>query len=800
MRQRERTRVRAKKSLANCNRWNSMSLSRLAVRQSLVVSRCLTRASESGVTRGEGQSFDQVLLVRSDRERCRRTSRAPLLAVVSERTLRTRSGARWGHAIAVLRCGAMSAAGPSVQLERLAAVVRGWVEAMLHRTARTRELVQGVPKSRYAVAAADVVRLLADAERPGGEAVAAATEEAWRGAVSAGSRFAALRDGASLDDAAARVVAVLAALEHDPDLERACAYAWDDFTRKRPDGGFLVDLVAGDDEAARDRVRAALAPDGALRALRIALVGSLADADTVPPSRRTVRLADRIIAYLQGDDGLDPLLDGVMSVQPPTERKAIVMAPPILDVAAKALRLAAGGAPARALLLGPVGVGKTMVVRALAAEVGRPVVRVDVGELLRGPDRLDERMARIGREAMLRRAVVVLRGGTALEDQATPLAERLAELARRLPCAVVFTNHVRPPWLVHAVPELVEVVVPAPGVHEREALWRAGLGADRALVDDDTVEEVAGRFALGGSAITRAAERAVVQGRLRGKHHLGIGDLTESARLMLQHRLGTVARRIQPGFTWDDLVLPDDTLDTIKELVAFAKHRARLLEDWGWSKKLPYGRGVSAVMAGPPGTGKTMVAQIIAGEMGYDLYLIELAQVVNKYVGETEKNLARVFDEAESSHAILFFDEADALFAKRTEVKSSNDRYANLEVNYLLQRMETYNGITLLATNLEQGLDEAFKRRVRFSIMFEMPEPPVREALWRSMFPSEVKVADDVPWTRLAEKYEMAGGYIKKAALRAAARAIARGKDATVTAADLELSATLEYREMGRVG
>ena len=225
-----------------------------------------------------------------------------------------------------------------------------------------------------------------------------------------------------------------------------------------------------------------------------------------------------------------------------------------------------------------------------------------------------------------------------------------------------------------------------------------------------------------------------------------------------------------------------------------------MLEDWGWAKKLPYGRGVSAIMAGPPGTGKTMTACLLGKFTGRDVYKIDLALVVSKYIGETEKNLAKVFDQAQHKGWILFFDEADALFAKRTEVKSSNDRYANLEVNYLLQRMETYNGITLLATNLEQGLDEAFKRRVRFSIMFEMPEPPVREALWRSMFPLEVKVADDVPWARLAVKYEMAGGYIKKAALRAAARAIARGKDATVTAADVELAAALEYREMGRVG
>jgi SpoVK/Ycf46/Vps4 family AAA+-type ATPase len=693
----------------------------------------------------------------------------------------------------------MTASSSVLQLDRLASVVRGWVEALLHRTARVKDGVAGVPRSRYAVAAADVVRLLTDAGRASGGAIADQSEAAWRTAIEPGSRFAALCTGAGLDDAAMRVVAVLAALEHDPDLERACAYAWDDFTRKRPDAGFLTELLAADDPAARERFRATLAAESPLRTLRIVLVGAPAEADTVPPARRTVRLADRIIAHLQGDDAIDPTLDGVVTLAPPAKRDAIVMAPTQIELTAKALRLAAAP-PARILIAGPAGIGKLMLVRALATEVGRPVLRVDVGELLRGPERLDERMARVGREAMLRGAVVVLRAGGALEDQASPLAERLAELARRLPGPVVFTSHLRPSWLVHSVPELVEVLMPAPGVHDRAALWRSGLGADRSLVDDDTIEEVAGRFALGGASIVRAAERAGIQARLRGRDRLSISDLTESARLMLQHRLGTVARRIQPGFTWDDLVLPDDTLDTLKELVAFAKHRAHLLEDWGWAKKLPYGRGVSAVMAGPPGTGKTMVAQILAGELGYDLYLIELAQVVNKYVGETEKNLARVFDEAENSHAILFFDEADALFAKRTEVKSSNDRYANLEVNYLLQRMETYNGITLLATNLEQGLDEAFKRRVRFSIMFEMPEPPVREQLWRSMFPAEVKVADDVPWQRLAEKYEMAGGYIKKATLRAAARAIARGKDATVTAADLELAAALEYREMGRVG
>jgi SpoVK/Ycf46/Vps4 family AAA+-type ATPase len=258
-----------------------------------------------------------------------------------------------------------------------------------------------------------------------------------------------------------------------------------------------------------------------------------------------------------------------------------------------------------------------------------------------------------------------------------------------------------------------------------------------------------------------------------------------------------MAQRIPTGFTWDDLVLPADTMEGVREVVHFARHRPFLLEEWGFAAKLPYGRGVSAIMAGPPGTGKTMVAQLLARELGYDLYRIDLSQVVNKYIGETEKNLARIFDEAETSHAVLFFDEADSLFAKRTDVKSSNDRYANLEVNYLLQRMETFDGVTLLATNIEQGLDEAFKRRVRFTIQFELPEAPERARLWRSMFPAKVPLAPNIDWSLLAKRFVMAGGYIKKAAVRAALRAVESRR--AVTTEDLLEAANHEYREMGRI-
>ncbi|MBK9035982.1 MAG: ATP-binding protein [Myxococcales bacterium] len=695
----------------------------------------------------------------------------------------------------------MASVAPSTsdQLDEIAAIARGWLEALLRRTARAPDAVEGVPRSRFAVAASDVVRILDGARTGAGGADD--VDPRWAALGARPGRLATLASGLGLTDLELRIVAAMIAPEHDPDLERAYAFAWDDFTRKRPDVGFLIELVGGDDAARRGAVRSALAPEGALRRLRVVLVGVAADTDVTPPARRPARLADRVIGFLQGDDGLDPALDGVVALAPPATVADVVAAPAVVAVVRRALTQA-GAAPPRVLVHGSAGIGKTLLVRALATEAGRSVVRVDVAELVRAPDRLDERMARIAREAGLRGAITLFHEVGVFAEVAPGLTERFADLVRRTPGPVVLTAHVRPPWLTPAVPELVEVAVPGPTLHERIELWQRGLagvgGGD--LVDPGEVRAIAARFALGGGAIRRAAERAVSQARLRGDARIDLAALGESARLMLQHRLGTVARRIEPGFVWDDLVLPDDTHDTIRELCNFAKYRAALLEEWGWARKLPYGRGVSAIMAGPPGTGKTMVAQLLARELGYDLYLIELAQVVNKYVGETEKNLARVFDEAENSHAILFFDEADALFAKRTEVKSSNDRYANLEVNYLLQRMETYNGVTLLATNLEQGIDDAFKRRVRFTIQFEMPEPPVRTALWKSMFPPESKVAEDIDWERLGARFEMSGGYIKKAALRAAARAMDRGSDATITGADLELAAGLEYREMGRIG
>jgi SpoVK/Ycf46/Vps4 family AAA+-type ATPase len=465
------------------------------------------------------------------------------------------------------------------------------------------------------------------------------------------------------------------------------------------------------------------------------------------------------------------------------------------------VRRALEAAAPRLLLAGRPGSGRAALIEALLGEHGRPVVRVDLAALLEDPRTGPARLAAALREAALRGGAGVLEGDRVESEPRRGQVDAIGAAVAGAPVPVVFVLRERASWLVDAVPDLVELDVPPPDARQRLELWRRALPTGHAPAEADDVALVAGRYAFTGGAIALAARRAVTAAQLRdpAAPRVTLADLGEAARLMFSHRLGTVAQRIPTGFLWDDLVLPDDTLEQIREVVHFARERPFLLEQWGFARKLPYGRGVSAILAGPPGTGKTMVAQLLAGELGYDLFRVDLAQVVNKYVGETEKNLARIFEEAQDSHAVLFFDEADALFAKRTDVRSATDRYANLEVNYLLQRMETYDGVTLLATNLEQGLDEAFKRRVRFAIQFELPDADERERLWRSMLPADVPLAADIDWRALAEKFEMAGGYIKKAVIRAALTAARARPRRAVTDADLQAAGVREYREMGRL-
>jgi SpoVK/Ycf46/Vps4 family AAA+-type ATPase len=288
-----------------------------------------------------------------------------------------------------------------------------------------------------------------------------------------------------------------------------------------------------------------------------------------------------------------------------------------------------------------------------------------------------------------------------------------------------------------------------------------------------------------------------VAAQARGLERPAAEDLDFGARHASSSRLGDLAVRLSPGYRWDDLVVPDRQRDLLRSVSAYLRHRDRVLSEWGYERTVARTQGLKVLFAGESGTGKTMAAQVLAAELGLDLFRVDLATVVSKYIGETEKNLERIFAAADGSNAILFFDEADALFGKRSEVSDSHDRYANIEVAYLLQRMDAYPGAVILATNFKRNIDDAFIRRLDFVIDFPFPEPEDRKRIWRLVLPSEAPVADDVDLDFLAVQFKLSGGAIRNCSLAAAFRAADEG--AAIAMRHLVRAVAQEYAKQGRL-
>jgi ATP-dependent 26S proteasome regulatory subunit len=301
--------------------------------------------------------------------------------------------------------------------------------------------------------------------------------------------------------------------------------------------------------------------------------------------------------------------------------------------------------------------------------------------------------------------------------------------------------------------------VKKPTASEQRALWLTMLD-ERAVLLDGALDRLVSQFDLDADSIS-----AVHSITLAAQADNLEQALWDGCRVQARPRLDDLAQRIEASATWDDIVLPEAQLRVLREIAMHVRRRQRVYETWGWNKKQSRGLGISALFAGASGTGKTMAGEVLANELQLDLYRIDLSAVVSKYIGETERNLKRVFDAAEAGGAILLFDEADALFGKRTEVQDSHDRYANIEISYLLQRMEQYRGLAILTTNLLEALDKAFLRRIRFVVNFPFPDFALRQEIWRRVFPHELPQKAVDP-SRLA-RLNIAGGNIRNIALNA---------------------------------
>jgi len=440
---------------------------------------------------------------------------------------------------------------------------------------------------------------------------------------------------------------------------------------------------------------------------------------------------------------------------------------------------------------GPRGAGRRTAIAAAAAAIDRPAIALDSGRLR--ASELDDAARALCADAVLRGAVAVIADIDRITS-AEP-AEIHATLARVLddvpgPCAVTTSA---PGLELPVARGIHRVSWHVADVATRLVLWQAALGDDAPPVEQ--LREVALRHRLGPGGIRAAAAAARVTA-FSGV--LDQGNLVRGIRDTIADRFGTLVERLSVEDEWDDMVLSPETRDQLQALVARVRHAWTVFEDWKFPRQTARGGGVAALLSGPPGTGKSMVAGIIARELGRELYRVDLSQVISKWVGETEKQLSAVFDAAEAGNALLLFDEADSLFAKRTEVKSSSDRYANLEVNYLLQRIETFSGITILTTNLETSIDPALRRRLAAHVTFWPPEHDERVALWSRFLKTRAPVAPNLDIDELATDYpDMTGANIRNAALAAAF--LAAGDNAPITQDRVRRAARAEYRAMGRV-
>jgi SpoVK/Ycf46/Vps4 family AAA+-type ATPase len=447
-------------------------------------------------------------------------------------------------------------------------------------------------------------------------------------------------------------------------------------------------------------------------------------------------------------------------------------------------------------LRGPDGTAKAAAARLSAARLGQPLLQVNLGgEAYKDSDVLETAVQLALRDGRLLGALVYLKEfdhGL----RADSLIPELADLLTDYPGWLILGT--RMGWLATGrlrERRIFTLDFPIPGYTQRLRLWEKILPMTVGP-GDHTLTELAGQFYLTAGQIldTAATARNLAARRRRP---IQKEDLFAAARTHSNPRLASLARQIQPRYNWNDIVLPGDQVAMLREIIATVRGRPEVLDAWGVGEKLASSRGVTVLFAGPPGTGKTMAAEIIAGELGLDLFKIDLSTVVSKYIGETEKNLERIFHEASASNAILFFDEADALFGKRSEVRDSHDRYANIEISYLLQRMEAYDGVTILATNLRANLDDAFTRRLQFSVDFPFPESGDRRRIWETLFPLSLPRAPGLKFDALADRFKLAGGNIRNILVSAAYLASADGGQVTM---DHLLHGTRrELQKMGRL-
>lgn len=648
------------------------------------------------------------------------------------------------------------------------------------------------------------------------EAHVAALRDALRSSLDVGVRLPLIElcRTLHLDDVSIGVLMLALAPHVDRHFERL--YAW---LQGSPSGGApRLDLalqVFASTPADRLALRDRFLPDAPLLRSGFFRLTDPPEGPQTSVLSQLLWVSPRLLRFLTGRPGAEPEVEAVRALSPlPPPTRSVLTALGRFAAACghhaapEAVATLASEDPGAATTLAPkapstLGAIATLTsedpgaalagAAALARHLGVPALLIDLARAGASKYPVERCVEAVFDEARLLGALPALAGFDDLDDRARELALSTAVSALghfEGPCLLVTCSA---PDLRHELRRrpVLTLDAPPPDAEERQALWAEQLAGRPDL--HPHLPEIAARFRLGSGQIRDAAAMVTTLDETEGA---SASHLRSASQAQSRHGLGQLAQRVPPWGSWGDLVLPAESIQKLQSIAEHIVHRETVFRDWGLGTKVSAWRGVSALFAGPPGTGKTLSASLVAQALGLELFRIDLAGVVSKYIGETEKNLDRVFRAAHRSNAVLFFDEADALFGKRTEVKDAHDRHANVETSYLLQKLESFEGLSVLATNLKKNIDAAFLRRIDVLVEFPFPGPTERLKLWQTLLPRSMPRAPDVDLDLLAERFELAGGHIKNAVRAAALQAASEGK--AVGMAHLMTGVRWELQKQGK--
>ncbi len=558
---------------------------------------------------------------------------------------------------------------------------------------------------------------------------------------------------------------------------------------------FYADLLADSPED-RPKLLHLLEPDQPLRMFALIEVGQRTEwGIRTPVLQAPVNVPNRIAAFLMGDVS-EVSIEYASLWCPDSQQRPELILPESFK---KAVNRQFRKMRSRMGLYGADGSGRRAYIRECAAAAGQNVLEVDLASLT--PNETEQHLWMVAglwfREARLKKATMIFDCSQSLSTEVSQLlaqaAPHILMMSERHPGAICIIGRTPASWIRSLFGDHAEIFCPEPRRSEQPALWRSALSSrlsDAQL--EEAVQYVSSSYCLTPGEIVNTIDATTAR---LGNTRIDGESLSETLRLTRGRELEGLADLKPTPLGLDDIILSADSRRMIDEILNYARYSELVRHDWGFAR-MNAGGSLSVLFSGPPGTGKTLTAGVLAHELRRALYVVDISRVVDKYIGETEKRLAKIFDHAQQSQAILLFDEADSLFAKRTSVKSSNDRYANLEVNYLLQRLESYNGISILTTNLASSLDEALARRIQFKLEFPMPDENERANLWQCLIPKQAPT-DPIDYSRLGESFEMSGGHIKNAVFRACIEAAS--KKIPLNTEMLWDAGLHEYREMGHV-